>query len=236
MTLTWEKLKESCSIAINENSIVLVYGRPGIGKTLCLTEFVLREMSTAPVLILCSRNTTPLYFVECLAKELKLSKSGKIAELEDRIVEALRRSLRAVIADQANYLSEKSLGSLCYIWEKACVPVIMSGTKELIDLFTTSRLTENIRAQLASRVAWHYLLPELSLAETKAIVERALGYEATDEVVAQIFNLTSGVYRHVDRIIPRILQLKARHKKKLDNEEVSIKDIITAAGSKLIIG
>jgi DNA transposition AAA+ family ATPase len=236
LTRTWERLQEACSIAVNENSIVLVYGRPGIGKTRCLMEFVLREMGTVPVSIMCSRNITPLYFVERLARELKIPKSGKIAEIEDRIVEALIRLPRPIIADQANYLSEKSLGSLCYIWEKACVPVIMSGTKELINLFTTSRLTESVRAQLSSRVSWHYLLPELSVGETKALVGVALGSKATDEVVAQIHNLTGGVYRHVDMLIPRILDLKERHWEKLEAGDVSMKDIIATASSRLIIG
>lgn len=112
----------------------------------------------------------------------------------------------------------------------------MSGTKELIDLFTTTRLTESVRAQLASRVAWHYLLPELSLAETRAIVEYALSADATDDIVAHIFNLTGGVYRHVDKGIPRILQLKSRNEKRIERGEVSLKDLITAALSKLIIG
>jgi DNA transposition AAA+ family ATPase len=146
------------------------------------------------------------------------------------------RSPRPVIADQANYLGEKSLGSLCYIWEKARVPVIMSGTKELFDLFTTSELTEGVRAQLSSRVAWHYLLPELSVAEIKAIVGQALGREATDEVVARVLNLTGGVYRHVDMLIPRVLQLMERHSEKLESKEASMKDLIDLAASRLMLG
>jgi hypothetical protein len=56
LTRTWEKVKEACSIAVNENSIVLIYGRPGLGKSRCMSEYVLREMTVAPVLVLCSRN------------------------------------------------------------------------------------------------------------------------------------------------------------------------------------
>lgn len=236
LTHTWERVKEACSIAVNENSIVLIYGRPGIGKSRCTSEYVLREMGAAPVLILCSPNVTPLYFVEKIAQELRLPKGGKIAEIEDRIAEALTRSPRPIIADQANYLKEKSLGSLCYVWEKAHVPVIMSGTKELFDLFTTSELTEGVRAQLSSRVAWHYPLPELSVAEIKAILREALGGEATDEVVARIFNLTGGVYRHVDMMIPRVLSLMGRHREKLESKEVSMKDLIDLAASRLMLG
>lgn len=29
LTRTWERLREACAIAVNENSIVLIYGRPG---------------------------------------------------------------------------------------------------------------------------------------------------------------------------------------------------------------
>lgn len=236
LTHTWEKVKEACSIAVNENSIVLIYGRPGVGKSRCMSEYVLRELRTAPVVILCSRNVTPHYFVEKIAQELRLPKGGKIAEIEDRAAEALKRSPRPIIADQANYLREKSLGSLCYIWEKARVPVIMSGTKELFDLFTTSELTEGVRAQLSSRIAWHYPLPELNVAEVKAIVGQALGNDATDEVVARIINLTGGVYRHVGMLIPRVLDLMERHYEKLESEEVSIKDLIDLAASRLMLG
>jgi hypothetical protein len=112
----------------------------------------------------------------------------------------------------------------------------MSGTKELFDRFTTSELTEGVRTQLSSRVAWHYPLPGLSVAEIKAIVGEALGGEATDEVVARILNLTGGVYRHVDMMIPRVLQLMQRHSEKLESKEVSMKDLIDLAASRLMLG
>lgn len=236
LTRTWERLREACAIAVNENSIVLIYGRPGVGKTRCLTEFALREMNTAPVPVVCSPNITPHYFVQRLADELKLPANKRIAELEHNIANKLMRTPRAIIADQANYLSEKSLGSLCYIWEQARVPIIMSGTKELFELFTTSELTEGVRAQLSSRVAWHYLLPELSLAETKAIVGQILCGDATDEVVAQIFNVTGGVYRHLNMLIPRVLNLSERNEKKPEREMMTMKDIINLAASRLILG
>ena len=58
---------------------------------------------------------------------------------------------------------------------QARVPVVLAGTKALYDRFTTSRLTEEVRAQLASRVGLHYLLPVLTVREVKSIIERALG-------------------------------------------------------------
>ena len=85
-------------------------------------------------------------------------------------------------------------------------------------------------------VGLHYLLPELSLKEVKAIVERALGKEATAEVVAEIYNVTGAIHRHVDMILPRILDLKERNQDKLATGEVKMEQIVRIAGSRLMTG
>jgi DNA transposition AAA+ family ATPase len=235
-TRAWKHFKQACSIAIDENVIVVVYGKPGIGKSRGLAEFAVREMTTAAAMILCSRNITPHHFVHEIAITLKLDVVGSVAKIEKAIAEKLRQRPRALFIDQANYLDERSLGSICFIWEKSRVPVILIGTKALYDLFMSSRLTQEVRAQLASRVAVHYLLPELTIGEVKTIVKRGLGDAATDEMIAQIHNVTGGIHRHVDMILPRILDLEARNKQKIDDGEVTMEKIINIAGSRLIIG
>ena len=235
-TRSWMQLQQACATAINENAIVVAYGRPGVGKSRGLTEFALRKMTTAPLAILCSANVTTRYFVQKLATGLGLDDKPPTAKLEDLIAERLTRNPRPLFVDQANYLNEKSLGTVCYVWEKAKVPIVLVGTKDLFDLFTTSRLTEDVRAQLSSRVAMHYPLSELGPAEVKAIVKRALGEAATDDAVAQIATVTGGIHRHVDMIIPRIIDLKRRNEEKLQHGEVSMRDIIDTAGRRLMTG
>lgn len=235
-TRSWKHFKQACYIAIKENVIVVIYGRPGVGKSRGLAEFATREMTTTPVMILCSPNVTPYHFVHEIAIALKLEVGGSVAKIENAIAEKLRRRPRALFIDQANYLDEKSLGSICFIWEKSRVPVALIGTKALYDLFMSSRLTQEVRAQLASRVAVHYLLPELTIGEVKTIVKRGLGDGATDEMIAQIHNVTGGIHRHVDMILPRILDLEARNKQKIDDGEVTMEKIISIAGSRLMIG
>jgi DNA transposition AAA+ family ATPase len=193
-------------------------------------------MTAVPVTVLCSTNVTPRFFVQKLARSLGLSDRPMTAALEDLIAERLKRTPRPLFVDQANYLDERSLGTICYIWEIARVPVVLVGTRALYDLFTTSRMTEDVRAQLSSRVALHYLRSELSLAEAKAILERGLGDSATDEAIAQIYTVTGGVHRHVDMIVPRILQLKALNDARLASGELTMSEIIAAAGSRLMTG
>src|SRR5205085_7602040 len=223
-TRAWLQLQQACATAISENVIVVVYGKPGVGKSRCITEFAVRKMTTSPVSILCSANITTRYFAQRLARSLSINESLPTAKLEDAIAEKLKRNPRPIFVDQANYLNEKALGTICYVWEIARVPVVLLGTKDLFELFTTSRLTEDVRAQLSSRVAMHYPLAELSLSEVTAIVVRALGAEATDEVIAKIYNVTGGVHRPVDMIIPRINDLKSRKhvQEKLQREEVTL--------------
>lgn len=234
-TRTWVQVQSACETAIRENMIVVVYGKPGIGKSRCLLEFARSNMLTAPLFVLCSRNITSSYFAQKLARELRLSEHSITPKLEDNIAERLDRYPRPLFIDQANYLGERSLGTICYIWEKSHVPIVLAGTKSLHEIFSTSQLTEDVRAQLSSRVALYYPLPELSLSEAKAIIHRALGEEATDEVVEQIYTMTGGIHRHIDMLIPRIFDLKVLNGEKLSRGEVTMENIITKAGSRLMI-
>lgn len=235
-TRAWFQVQQACVAAINENAIVVISGKPGVGKSRCLTEYTVRKMTTAPISILCSPNITVRYFVQKVAQQLKLDDQATTAKLEDKISEKLRRYPRPLLIDQANFLKEKGLGSLCYVWEVARVPIVLAGTQALHTLFTTSRLTEEVREQLSSRVAIYYPLPELTLPEAKAIIERGLGSDATAEVAAQIMTVTGGIHRSVDMILPRILELKERNRKKLESGEVTMKQIITVAGARVMAG
>lgn len=235
-TSTWLQLKTAFKIAQKENVIVVVYGKPGVGKSRGMLQFAKKEMVTAPIIILCSRNISAHYFAKSIAKELNIVEKGSLPKLEDLIIEKLRKFPRSLFVDQANYLDEKALGTVCHIWEKCKIPISLVGTKALFDLFMKSDLTEEVRAQLASRVAIHYLLSELDAAEVKTIVTNALGKDATDEIVAQIHNITGAIHRHVDMIIPRILDLKKRNRELIKSGKIQMSDIVNTAGSRLMIG
>lgn len=181
-TGTWKYLQHACDTAINENALVVCYGRPGIGKTRCLMEYVVQQMTTVPAQVLCSRNTTPWSFGRLLADEIGVEPERQnLNLLEVKIAQKLMRSPRPIFVDQANYLTERSLGTLCFLWEKRHVPMVLVGTRRLFDNFYQSKLTEEVRGQLTSRIALHYLLPELTQDETKAILQHAFGAELNDE-------------------------------------------------------
>lgn len=237
VTRSWMQFQHACKTAIEENVIVVVYAKPGVGKSRCLQEYSTQKMTTMPIQILCSANITTRYFVQKIARELGLDDRPPTAQLEDRIAEKLKRGVaRPLFVDQANYLNEKALGTICYLWEKARVPVILIGTKDLFELFNTSRLTEDVRAQLSSRVAMHYPLMELSIEEVKTIVTRMLGAKATNEVISQIYNTTGGIHRHIDMMLPRLSEIIQKNEPAVASGEVSITQLVERAGRRLMVG
>ncbi len=236
-TRNWNQFQYACKTAIEEKVVVVVYGKPGLGKSRCLQEYKTAKMTTMPIDILCSANVTTRYFVQKIAREVGVDDRHTTARLEDLICEKLKKNVpRLLFVDQANYLNEKGLGTICYLWERTRVPIVLLGTKDLIDLFMTSSLTQDVRAQLSSRVAWHCPLMELSIEEVKTICKRALGDNATDEAVKNLFNLTNGNHRHLDMIVPRVRELAQRNADALLNGTVSMKNIIDKASSRIMVG
>jgi hypothetical protein len=81
----------------------------------------------------------------------------------------------------------------------------------------------------------YYLLPELAQAETRAILQKALGPDVTEEVITMIHSLTGGVFRSVGMMIPRLLELRQRNEKKLAAGSVKLQDLVKTAASRLMI-
>jgi len=233
-TRTWYQIQKACSTAVKESVIVVVYGRPGVGKSRCLMQFSVKNMETAPISILCSRNITPRYFVQKIAQAMGLDDRPVTAKLEDRVAEKLRRGPRALFVDQANYLHEKALGTCCYLWEVARIPIVLFGTKDLFDLFMSSRLTEDVRVQLSSRVAMHYPLEGLTIEEVRSIVKRVLGKEATEEVMAAVWKATAGEHRRVDMVLPRVLEIAERKRAELRAGTMSMTQVVQLAASRMM--
>ncbi len=235
-TRAWQQFQHACKTAIEENAIVVVYATPGAGKSRALKEYGLKKTTTRPISVLCSANVTTKYFAQKIAKELAIDERLSTAQLEDRIADRLKKNPRPIFIDQANYLNEKGLGTICYIWEKAQIPIVLIGTKDLYDMFNSSRLTQDVRLQLSSRIAMHYPLLTLSVEEVTSIVRKALGKDVSNETITRIFNTTAGIHRHVDMILPRMIELTNTNRELIEAGKISMDDIVDKAGARLMVG
>jgi DNA transposition AAA+ family ATPase len=247
-TVLTSQLEFACNTAIDEDIIVVAYGSPGHGKSVALQQYVLDKLTTPPIRILCSRNITPGYFVRRLAKELRLTNLRSIPDAEDQIAESLIKNKRVLFIDQANYLDERGLGTICHIWERARIGVVLAGTYALYTLFATLTDKEDIKAQLSSRVGLFVPLQGLSLGEVKAIVQEALGEHATLEMTAAIFNsiavthrTESGSYqvasfRNLGFLLPRLKASIKKNEDEIADGTVDPVALVGTAKSRLMVG
>lgn len=249
-TRMWQQFQYLCKTAVEEQTIVLGHGKPGIGKTRALRQYKTEKMTTMPIEILCSPNITTRYFVQKIAMEVGLDDRLPTAKLEDSIADKLngkRGTPRLLFIDQTNYLNEKGLGTICYLWEKTRVPIVLLGTKDLFDLFMKSSLTEDVRVQLSSRISWHCEFVGLHLSEVKSIVFEMLGDYASNDIVGQIFTLTGGNldadgetrtgsnHRQLEMLLPRVLAIAEKHKNELGSGTISMENLIQKSWRKLIV-
>lgn len=232
-TDTWFRLQSACQTAVHNRVIVVVYGRPGVGKSRCLAEFALQRLITYPVLILCSRNIGAKYFADVIAQTIGAKRQTSVAATEGEIVRRLLLNPRPLFIDQANYLSERCLGTVCFIWERTKVPIVLVGTTDLYTSFIQSSVTEDARAQISSRVTMFYRLSGLLEEEARAILQRALGQDADEEAVSLIYKETGGLFRYIETSIFNILHLKALNLDAIARGEITMLDIITLALSRL---
>jgi hypothetical protein len=81
----------------------------------------------------------------------------------------------------------------------------------------------------------HYPLIGLSLSEAKAIIERELGQYSTDNAVAQIYNITAGLPRYIEMLMPILQNLIERNSKDLQSGKITPGTLIAKAASRLIL-
>lgn len=232
-TAAWHQFESGCNLAIHEKVMTVITGSPGLGKSECLKQYALKNTQTPPVVILCSPNITAGYFVKKICKLLSLNDNGTTPQLEDRICERLTDRPKAIIVDQANYLNERSLGTLCYVWEQTRTPIVLVGTKDLYEMFVKSRLTEDVRAQLLRRIDMFYFLDKLSDKEVKTIIYRELGESVSAETVSNVMTFAQNNFCYLDRLLRRIKRLQKANRQDLASGDLRLEDLAEQAQNGL---
>jgi hypothetical protein len=99
-------------------------------------------------------------------------------------------------------------------------------------LTTLKAVSERINPEL--RVAVHYPLTGLLLSEAKALIKRELNQYATDDAVAQIYNITDGLPRCIEILVPTLKELIERNSQELKSGKIKLGELIAKAASRLM--
>lgn len=247
-TVCWQQFQYLCNTAIEENIIGVGYGSPGVGKTVSMGQYSLEKLTTRPIHILCSFNINARYFIQKIAEELNVKTNVSIPELEDRVADRLIKNKRSIFIDQGNYLPLKSVGTVLHLWDRARVPIIMTGTYKLYQMFMQLSDTEDVKGQVSSRIALMIPLMGLDDSSTKTIVMNALGQHATPEVIAEIFNTISrrvvdpngdltltASHRNLSFLLDNLRRFIKKRSAEIDAKQLSVKDLVAPAASRLIL-
>lgn len=247
-TVLWQQFQFLCNTAIKDNVIGVGYGSPGFGKSKSMLQYSGSNLKTRPIHILCSANITTGYFVHRLAREAGITPRGCIPQVEDDIADRLIKQKRLIFVDQANYLNPKSIGTICHLWERARVPIVLTGTYKLYELFNSLSDTEDIKGQFVSRIALFVNLMGISAGEVKSVVERTIGKHASSETVAEIFNtiarkttvdgevMEMASFRNLDFLMARLVTLIEKHTGEIERGETLVRDLVPEAANRLMLG
>ena len=181
------KIFETVKYCINKSKIGLITGEPGLGKTISLEEYCLRNTSAIIIYVVPIANVR--WILEDISKALRLPiqayKGNQYYNLDKpaifrQIVEALKDTSLPIILDEGENLSTSCLEIIRRIHDLTNAPMILAGT---------SRLEHKLRGergqfkQLYSRVGIHEQIRSFSQKDVASILEvnfpEALNFAST---------------------------------------------------------
>jgi len=201
---------ERCEEARKQKELVVLYGPPGISKTYSLREYVRRRADANDdkvLLVTANAVTTPRGLVVALCQLLRLPTDGPGYVLLESVIDKLNQDPHFILVDEANHLTVEGLEVLRHIHDMAECGMVLAGTKRLYDLFTAGGRKSQDLEQLWSRVAIHDLLPGLSPAEIRHIVQTSMG-RLNETAMMEIERSTRGSARRLAKLLPRLRRLQ----------------------------
>ncbi|MFN1148661.1 AAA family ATPase [Serratia liquefaciens] len=214
--------------------IGVIYGSAGMGKSMVLREYALRN-STA-ILIEADPGYTTKVLLQELCVKLRVKKTtGTIHELSERCVLALRGTGQVVLIDESELLPYRALEVIRRIQDRAGCGLVLAGMPRLlINLMGSSGEYE----QLYSRVGMALDLDEMKLMsdddDFRAILSNLLevglpGYRVPEDVYSAFRHESDGNYRRMFKLARGVI----RASKKAGNKGISV-ELIEKYGKMLI--
>lgn len=166
-TAVTTQIQAGIKYASNRNDVVVIYGAPGIGKTLTIERYV--SINPTALFITGSPN---IRSGRDIMEEL-LEKAGKKAEgrnrlLEKNLVNLLKDSNRMIIIDEAHFLRLDGLETIRRIYDATHCPLVLVGNPKIMEIITEKNRT--VTGQFFSRAVRMALDGKISMQDVESIV------------------------------------------------------------------
>ncbi len=153
--------------ASKRNSIVVIYGDPGIGKTVAIETYVKTNINA--IFLTAGPNTrSGRDIMEELLEAGNKKAEGRNRLLEKNIIAMLKGSNRMIIIDEAHFLRLDGLETLRRIYDATKCPLVMVGNPKIMEIITEKNRT--ITGQFFSRSVRLALDSKVPMEDVEGIV------------------------------------------------------------------
>jgi len=211
-TPTARQIFELLTYCNDNKDIGAIVGKPGVGKTTALRQYVLAGKGVTYCTITPAVNSMTAV-MKLLITQLGYYAETRIAANHEIIIDLLERDyVGLVIIDEAQLLNDQIIDELRCLYDHSNFPLVFSGNAELKSRFNNTRIASF--AQFTSRIGIRLEIDEPRPGDIKTICD-SLGIDGSDttrKFMTNIAKSSGGL-----RIIGKIAALAGRG---IGNEEI----------------
>lgn len=174
-TAAWREAFSAFYLAQDTRGIMIVAGRPGIGKTFAAKEYIRRERGGALFLDadFSWKSPTPFFYQAYHALTDSLT-NYRLAKAKVAFLAALKDNPKTLVVNDAQNLSYFTIDHICAISESVGVAVILLGHERLIKMLRSRPNDQELWERIDSRVFYQLLTPAFTRNECRLLAEQYL--------------------------------------------------------------
>lgn len=214
---------------IEDNSIGVIFGDPGSGKTRTLEEYVKRKGGA--IYFMAGAGMTNRDFIERLAEAIGAQSTGSPYDIIDSIINNLLEDPRAIIIDEAENAIKSSVTKIEWvrrIQDKAKMPLILAGTYLLEERLRKGPSRKENLSVFTSRIDFK---TRLSLVEEDEVRNMLKDFDINEGGIKEIVSRVTDRNRNGLRTMTKILKRAV----KLADGGVITTEIVKAADRMLVV-
>lgn len=179
--------------ARDRNDVIVVYGPPGVGKTCTVRRYAAENPAT--LLITASPNiANGIEIMEEILEALGKKAEGGKRTKQKAVINALQRSNRTIIIDEAHFLTFKGLETLRTIFDATRCPLVLCGNPKIMEMITERN--KSVTGQFFSRAVRFALESRVELDDVIKIVHQN-GVQLADDCLQELCKVANmiGAFR-----------------------------------------
>lgn len=207
--------------SIEDRDLGVIIGDAGTGKSRAVREFALKHPEAVLIEATISTNARALFRMLCLKFGLTTSKDidGMIRD----VASELKKVQKPIIIDEAEHLPYRALEAVRRLYDFSGSPVVLVGTKKLLNNLTGAKKSSLEYAQLSSRVGSKWFLEGLTYVnQDRQRINRDLSEVCklfgvvNLELISLIERLTRGNFRKTEKLLKRASRVAVINERDID--------------------